>query len=66
MTKKKDVAIGYEVGKRPPGLRRDGSFELDPPEVRVSSFIDDKGNTLIVDKKTRLFVCEVQKDATES
>ena len=47
----------YVVGKKPPALADDGSFET-PLGVRTSSIVDDSGRILVVDKATRLLVEE--------
>ena len=48
----------YAVGKKPPGLSEDGSFET-PLGVRAFSIVAANGDMLVVDKETGLFVQDI-------
>lgn len=45
----------YQVGKKPPGLAEDGSFQT-PFGIRTTMITDDNGDILVVDKATGLLV----------
>lgn len=45
----------YQVGKKPPGLAEDGSFQT-PFGIRTTTIVDDNGDVLVVDKTTGLLV----------
>jgi hypothetical protein len=48
----------YVVGKKPPGLADDGTFDT-PAGIRASSIVATNGDLLVVDKETGLFVQDV-------
>lgn len=48
----------YVVGKKPPGLADDGTFDT-PAGVRASSIVAANGDLLIVDKETGLLVQDI-------
>lgn len=56
-TERKKKMESYVVGKKPPGLADDGSFET-PLGIRAHSIVNDNGTILVVDKITGLFVEE--------
>lgn len=51
----------YQVGKKPPGLEPDGSFQT-PFGIRTTMIVDDNGDVLVVDKTTGLLVRADPKD----
>ncbi|MDO8514238.1 MAG: hypothetical protein Q7S50_01710 [bacterium] len=48
----------YAVGEKPPGLTDDGYFET-PLGVRAHFIINERGDVLVVDKKTGLLVLDI-------
>lgn len=52
----------YIIGKKPPGLADEGSFDT-PFGPRAYSIVDDSGRILVVDKATSLLVEEEKEDA---
>ncbi len=48
----------YAVGKKPPGLADDGTFDT-PLGVRASSIVAANGDILVVDKETGLLVQDI-------
>lgn len=48
----------YAVGKKPPGLADDGTFDT-PMGVRASSIVAANGDLLVVDKETGLLVQDI-------
>ena len=55
VTGTQQVAEGYAVGQRPPGLSDDGSFTTEMG-VRVNSIVDENGRILTIDVDTRLLI----------
>ncbi len=48
----------YAVGKKPPGLTDDGTFDT-PMGVRASSIVAANGDLLVVDKETELLIQDI-------